>query len=114
MIFTIPLPPHGINRTYGVSKSGKWYKKTEIKVWEDEAGWEIKRQWNKKTIKNPCSVSIKIYFPLDKHPDIDAYLKLVLDIFQNVGVISNDRLVYKMEVQKILDSGNPHVEVTWF
>lgn len=51
MKFTLSMPP-GINKTYGVTRKGKipFYKKPEVREWEHEAGWEVKRQWKSRQI----------------------------------------------------------------
>lgn len=112
MKFILPLPP-GINNTYGLSNSGYagMYKKKVARDWEDEAGWEIKRQYpGIKTCLNDMKIGIIWFYKYER--DIDAGFKILLDLFQKQRVYKNDRQVRKvMYIDMVKDVKNPRVEV---
>lgn len=114
MNIVLPLPP-GINRTYGVginrSGSSVMYKNTSAKLWEEEAGWTLKKVWHEKPMEGPVEMEIHWFYKDDR--DIDAGLKLLLDLFQKQGVYLDDRQVRKITNMTIdEDRTNPRVEVT--
>ena len=111
MKFTLPLPPC-INQTYGVSRNGyqAMFKKRPVKNWEFVAGWEVKRQWKGKPLDGPVSLEIHWFYKNDR--DIDAGLKVLLDLFQKQSVYLNDgqvRRITNMTIDE--DKKNPRVEV---
>lgn len=113
MKFTLPLPP-SINQTYGVNRNAEhpMYKRKSVKDWEFTAGWDIKRSMigAPKTITGPVSVGITWFYDIDR--DIDAGLKVLLDLFQKQRIYKNDRQVRKITHIDILeDRDNPRVEI---
>jgi Holliday junction resolvase RusA-like endonuclease len=113
MKFTLSMPP-SINNTYAVSRGGKipFYKKRPVRDWEYDAGWEIKRQWiGRKTPKNG-SIAMTINWFYQRNRDIDAGIKVLLDLFQKQRVYLNDSQIRQMMVTKEQDVKNPRVEVT--
>lgn len=115
MKFTLPMPP-SINKTYGISRTAEqpMFKRKAAKDWEFTAGWEIKRQYpgEPDTILEPIEVGIVWYYDHDR--DIDAGLKLLLDLFQKQRIYKNDRQIRRItgiEMVKLF-SGNAYVEVT--
>ena len=124
MILTLSLPPC-INQTYGVNRNAShpMYKRKIVKDWEFTAGWEVKKQlveanrFVKKNgepdstpIKGDVKVGITWYYRINR--DIDAGLKVLLDLLQKQNVYENDRQVREIMYIKILrDIKNPRVEV---
>ena len=96
------LPP-STNHLYAVRAvrgHAMMYVTKEGKEWFEFAGKELKKQWRKKTpIGTPCEIWIELYLAYDR--DIDGSNKAILDLLQKNGVIKNDSLFYKMDVEKI-------------
>lgn len=95
------LPPT-INHIYAfrsIRGHATSYITKEGKEWFEFAGLELKKQWKKKTpIEAPCEIWIELYLAYDR--DIDNSNKPILDLLQKNGVIKNDSLFYKMDVEK--------------
>lgn len=111
MKFVLTIPP-SINRTYGVTRSGKipFYKKKVVRNWEWIAGWEVKSQRVDKTMYlNEVKMDIKFYY--QRQADIDNGLKVLLDLFQKQMIYKNDKQVKKLNVEVFQDLINPRVEV---
>ena len=115
MKFTLPLPPP-INQTYGVNRNSNnpLYKRQPVKDWEEEAGWAVKIQQGSqkgtKTFTGPVRMSI--YWYIAHGRDIDAGLKVLLDLFQKQQVYLNDRQVKKITHMEVVeDKINPRCEV---
>lgn len=113
MKFTLPLPP-SINRTYGVNRNAEFpmYKRKVVKDWEFTAGWDIKRHMVGKpaTFTGPVKMGITWYYDIDR--DIDAGLKVLLDLFQKQLIYKNDRQVREISyIRMVQDRENPRVEV---
>jgi Holliday junction resolvase RusA-like endonuclease len=102
----LPIPPT-TNHMYGFSGHMK-YKTAQMKAWEVEAGWEVKKQWKRETIDVPVYCGIVIYY--DRNRDVDN-LKAIPDLLQDCGVITNDMLIEHMNIKKFQDKKNPRVEV---
>lgn len=70
------------------------------KNWFKEAGEQLKKQWRKKTpIDTQAEIWITLHLVYDR--DVDGSCKPILDLLQKNGVIKNDKLFYKMDVEKI-------------
>lgn len=112
MKFTLSMPP-GINKTYGVTRKGKipFYKKPVVREWENEAGWEVKRQWKGRKIAMTGELSVEVIFFYKYNRDIDGGLKVLLDLFQRSGVYANDQQIIELIVHKKQDLLKPRVEV---
>lgn len=113
MKFTLSLPP-SINQTYGVNRvtPNPMFKRKGAKNWEHLAGQEIMIQTsgNRKVFEGPVKMGITFYYKIDR--DIDAGLKILLDLFQKQNVYTNDRQVRKiMYIDIFEDKENPRVEV---
>lgn len=117
MKFILTLPPP-INQTYGVSnKIGKsrFYKRAKVKTWEYTAGYEIKHQWvhqakRKETLLGKISITIALFHQRDR--DIDASIKVVLDLLAHMRIYKNDSQVMHLLVTKAQDLKNPRCEIT--
>lgn len=101
MTFTLPLPP-SINATYRMGK-GNFYKASTVKAWEAEAAWVMKTQltWHG-PLTGPVVVLITWYLKRDR--DVDAGMKVVLDLLQSQRVIENDNQVVMAPPVKLHDT----------
>ena len=111
MKITLTLPP-GINKTYGVNRNAKHplYKKEEVKAWEVEAGYQVKQAVGMPEFKGYMAVGITWYYKHNR--DIDAGLKVLLDLLQKQRVYLDDRQVRKIKYIDIYeDKANPRVEL---
>ena len=114
MRFTLPLPP-SINQTYGVNRNAEhpMFKHQKVKDWEEAAGWDIIQQKDKSVsfpLTGPIMMGITWYYKDDR--DIDAGLKVLLDVFQKFNIYKNDRQVRRfLDVNIFEDKENPRVEV---
>jgi hypothetical protein len=62
----------------------------EYKAWRDEAGWLVKMQIvGLVTITSRFNIVIEV--PRTSRTDIDNNVKPILDLAQNMGIISNDK-----------------------
>lgn len=110
MKFILPMPPT-LNRTYGVG-NGKMYKNKTAKEWEEEAGFVILTQRKGKHLPLEGKISFGITWFYEYDRDIDAGLKILLDLFEKQSVVKNDRQFRKCEYIDIFeDVDNPRVEV---
>lgn len=114
MKFILPLPL-SINRTYGVGKkrdgSATMFKNEKATDWETEAGWMIRAKHPGKPLEGPVQLEIEWFYKVDR--DIDAGLKLLLDLLQKQRVYLDDRQVRRINKMTIQpDPKNPRVEVT--
>ena len=85
------------------------YKDQDAKDWEVEAGWEIKRQWRGKAYEGPVMVILQFFYPTSL--DIDAGIKITLDLLQKMCVYLNDSQVEFMIVRKEKDPSKPCIEI---
>jgi Holliday junction resolvase RusA-like endonuclease len=112
MKYILTIPP-SINRTYGITRSGKipMYKKKAVRSWEYTAGWEIKAQrtGKKEMILDKVFMTVVFYYSRDR--DIDNGLKVLLDLFQKQRIYKNDKQIVALEVFKLQDKKQPRVEV---
>jgi|SRR5258706_15175103 len=101
MKFILPLPP-SINNTYAVSREGQrtLYKKAIARDWEIEAGWEIIRQRSKFDPKYPLKgdIQVDIHWLCTRKRDIDAGIKILLDLLQRQNIYGNDSQVKALHV----------------
>jgi Holliday junction resolvase RusA-like endonuclease len=109
---TLPLPP-SVNELYRYTCRGQFphmYITPEGKAWFEEAGWTIKAKWRGKTITAPCEIWIQLY--ISHQRDADNVLKATLDVLQKNGVVKNDNLFYKIDIEKFkVKKGEERVEV---
>ena len=113
MKFTLTMPP-GINRTYGVTRNGKipFYKKPCVREWEDQAGWEVKRQWKGKKVTMLGEIEVTVDWYYSRNRDIDAGIKVLLDLFKKQRVYDDDMQVISLIMTKQQDIKNPRAEIT--
>ena len=89
LIIHFPRPPSA-NRmfTRRMTRRGHRDLTAEYKTWRDTAGWIVKMQIvGFETIA--CRFRISIEVPRSRM-DLDNHLKPILDLAQNLGIISND------------------------
>lgn len=66
----------------------------------EEAGKQLLKQIKRKTpIDTPCEIWIELY--TCRIQDLDNILKPLLDLLQKNGIVKNDNLFYKLDVEKI-------------
>ena len=108
MKLILPMPP-SINQTYGISRFSM-YKRKPVKDWERTAGYEILSQ--RKCSKDPFtgSVIVNIEWYYNAERDIDAGIKVLLDLFQKMNIYLNDSQVHELHVTKCQDTMKPRVE----
>jgi Holliday junction resolvase RusA-like endonuclease len=114
MKFILPMPP-SINQTYGVNrdKVDPLYKKKPVRDWEEEAGYMILEQNRgfKMGFKGVVEVGIDWFYKIDR--DIDAGIKVLLDLLQKQRIVLNDRQIRRITHVDIKpDPKNPRVEIT--
>lgn len=88
------------------------YKRKPVKDWEELAGQEIMLQVPQpfEMLQVPVRVGITFYYKYDR--DIDAGVKVLLDLFQKQYIYLNDRQVREIMYIKIFeDKKNPRAEV---
>ena len=91
VIIHFPKPPSA-NRMFlrQMTRRGHRDLTPEYKAWRDEAGWILKMQIvGLVTITTRFNIVVEI--PRSSRVDLDNNLKPILDLAQNMGVISNDR-----------------------
>jgi Holliday junction resolvase RusA-like endonuclease len=113
MKVTLPKPP-SINHIYGFTATGGFarsYITKEGKAWFEEAGYMLKAQCKrKKPIETPCEMWVILHTA--RIQDVDNVLKPILDLFQKQGIIKNDNLIYKLDIEKFkVKVGEEKIEV---
>lgn len=122
----MPLPP-SINasykpRGYKVSDQGGIAGTPELVQFKNDAAlllsqaehdWTIinkLRESNAKRAQTPLAVVLRFYFPTEWKRDLDGPIKAALDAaFARLEL--DDRLVVKLDVQKLVDAANPRTEI---
>lgn len=110
---TIPKPPT-TNHIYGFTSRGGFarsYVTKEGTAFFEEAALAIRKQYRKKSpIEVECEVWIKVYTSTRR--DVDGSAKPILDALQKNGVIKNDMLFYKMDIERVkCAKGEDRVEI---
>lgn len=103
MTITLPKPP-STNHIYGFTSRGGFarsYITKEGKEWFATAEEIIKKKNRRKTpIDTEIEVWVTLYTAYYTKQDADGILKPTLDVLQKSGVIKNDALIYKIDVEK--------------
>ena len=98
MIITLPKAP--TNNTYyrHSCRSGSLhsYISPKGREWLYSAGWELKRQY--KAQKEPVTGLYVVNYTISQ--DIDAPLKALLDLTEDMGIIENDKQYTFLQVRK--------------
>jgi len=90
VVINFPRPPSA-NRMFlrQMTRRGHRDLTPEYKAWRDEAGWAVKMQMvGIEAIA--CRFNVVIEVPRSRM-DLDNHVKPILDLAQNMGVITNDR-----------------------
>jgi Holliday junction resolvase RusA-like endonuclease len=84
--------PTSANRMFSrqMTRRGHRDLTPEYKAWRDEAGWAVKMQIvGLVTITSRFNITIEV--PRSSRVDLDNNVKPILDMAQNMGIISNDK-----------------------
>lgn len=98
----LPKPP-SINHIYGYTSKGGFarsYITREGKIWFDKASEILKKEYRR---KEPIRVEVEVWIVLYTNyyrQDVDNIAKPILDSLQKNGVLENDALVYKLDIEK--------------
>lgn len=91
----LKIPPSA-NELYLLSQKprGKRFKTAKYTNWLKKTGWEclvqLKGQ-NEMRVPDDVTFQITIYAKIDRKRDLDNIIKPILDLFQNIGIITDDR-----------------------
>ena len=111
----LPLPPVGINHAYLPRKTKKsgYYRKRELKDWEDECLWLLKKKKVKPVkIQESGNLCVNLCFYYENNRiDIDSRIKFVLDVLERSGLYANDRQITDLIVAKRIVKEEPRVEI---
>ena len=105
-ILTKPVP---VNSKYGVI-NGRMLLTKKYRDTKEAMKWEIASQWHTEPLSDNVTLNILQYFGDNRHRDIDAYLKIILDSLESI-VFENDSQVDEMHVYKEVDKDNPRIIV---
>lgn len=96
---TVDLPrPISTNELFANGKKGR-YKTARYATWLQAAGWILRaRQPKLRRIADACEVHIILC--REWRGDIDNALKGLLDALQTFGVITNDKLVSRITIER--------------
>lgn len=117
---SLPLPPSA-NNLFANAAAGGRYPTKEYKQWLRGAGWIVQAEKSKQGIpsepeqKKPYEVTL--VFGMTRQRDIDNGIKAVLDLMKKQGIISDDRWVDRLIVERLRQkpaSGNVVVEITHY
>lgn len=100
--------PVSKSNNYRSNKGGNFFTTDKVKNY-NKSFWAQCEVYRNRGINKPFIIELDIYFK-SILSDIDNPLKCILDNLQMCGAIMNDRLCYKMIVNKYIDSVNPRIE----
>jgi Holliday junction resolvase RusA-like endonuclease len=96
--FALPVPPSANNLFVNRPGYGR-VKSREYKDWIANAGWAAKvATLGKDKPALPYVVSYAV--PTDKRRDLDNYLKAANDLLVRLGIIADDSLIDRMEIER--------------
>ncbi|WP_051654795.1 RusA family crossover junction endodeoxyribonuclease [Persephonella sp. IF05-L8] len=108
------IPPSKANKVKinlrAYSKSGKRYivpKDVSIKI--NKAIWELQNQYDASPFSNPVEVNILFVLPNKRRRDLDNIMKTLGDCLVYAGVITDDNLIYKQVLEKVVVKGKEGV-----
>jgi len=114
MKFTLPKPP-SINHIYGFTSRGGFarsYITKEGKAWFETVAEIYKKEYKRKA---PLEVEVEVWVTLYTNyyrQDVDNIAKPILDSLQKNGILLNDSLVYKLDIEKFkCKKEEQHVEI---
>ena len=93
------LPP-SVNGMY-VRKRRNVYKDRKARDWQDQAVRKLKEEWEGKPALN-CALELRIEYTTSDHRrwDIDNRVKALQDTLETADVITDDRLIEKLQVKR--------------
>lgn len=109
---TLPLPPsvnsyhrsvplrNGVPKVL-ISRAGRAWKKKAL---------QIAQMQKPQTLEGEVAVTLTVYFR-DRRRDLDNTVKPCLDLLQAIGVVANDRQVWRIAMERKIDKGDPRVEI---
>lgn len=97
--------------TWKVNRYGKVYQSQQDAI-NELLGQAVaqKLQYASLPIKNNCVLVLKVYG--DNRNDLDNQLTTVCDILQKSGIVVNDRLIKRIDAEKIIDRERPRAEIS--
>ena len=101
--FNLPMPP-STNALYANVPGKGRVKTARYKVWIDEAGWELKRQWTPVPHLSG-RVSMVVSLSLEARIDFDN-IKAIGDLLKRMGVLDDDKQIRDLHVIEGLLSKN--------
>ena len=96
-MITLSRPP-SLNHLYG-RNGHRTYITPKGKAWFEEAGWQLKSQWKKKTIMGDVALYIMYYYC--GRFDWDNGNKALSDLFTKMGVYKDDKQVNFAQIQLV-------------
>ncbi len=102
MKVTLPKPP-SINHIYGYTSRGGFarsYITKEGKLWFEKVAPILTKHFRR---KNPIDTEVEVWIVLYTayyRQDVDNIAKPILDSLQKNGILTNDSLVYKIDIEK--------------
>lgn len=90
----IPLKPLSVNRAF----RGRHFKTEECKHYEECLWYLLPKQ---KKVLGKVHVLYRFFLKNHKMMDIDNLVKVLQDVIVKKGYIEDDRLVYRMVVEKV-------------
>lgn len=92
-------PPPGVNRTYGVARSGHWYMSDRARQWEQDAMLALRASGFRTQPAGVYWIAVELVL-YSISLDIDAPIKLVLDTVEAALGI-DDRWIGRLSVVKV-------------
>lgn len=90
----IPIKPLSINQAF----QGRRYKTAECKHYE-ECLWYLLPK--KEKVRGKIHITYRFFLKNHKMMDIDNLVKVLQDMIVKKGYIEDDRLIYRMVVEKV-------------
>lgn len=112
LLLTLPLPPsvNGYWRSVTVRPGvSKVLISREGRAWKKKA-LQLALLQRPKRIEGDIEVVLTVHFR-DRRRDLDNACKPLLDLLQAAGVYENDRQITRIRMERLIDKGNPRVEI---
>ena len=106
---TIDLPyPPSVNHVWRFGK-GRAYRSAKYIAWIEEASllWITQKSKQPKKIAGPFSLELQVNPPDKRRRDLDNVLKPVLDLVQNLTIVSDDSLCGRLLVERCSKDAAP-------
>ena len=99
----IDIAPISVNKCW----QGRRFATKEYKEWTEQCLWELKKY--KRQVNKPYRISLIFY--QNARQDIDAAIKMTLDVLVKAGLIEDDRYIMELNVRKIVSKENKRIEI---